>query len=215
MQRDKIVQTFVPLLVSNHIPIHLPPIIPNRGDLRKSALNRYLSQPLLPRENTRGKKRGEEERGWTGERISRQDSTIIPRFIQIYRSPVCVCRIDSNGEASRIAASLYRVGLNACVRYWRQLSVPFYFILFFSLSLLVHLAIQLDLFSFFLFFCAFKPASDSFFLFLLHLVRSFCVFDDKTRKESTLSCTRDSFRRAEIDCSRIICERSIENNYRG
>lgn len=142
MQRDKIVQTFVPLLVSNHIPIHLPPIIPNRGDLRKSALNRYLSQPLLPRENTRGKKRGEEERGWTGERISRQDSTIIPRFIQIYRSPVCVCRIDSNGEASRIAASLYRVGLNACVRYWRQLSVPFYFILFFSLSLLVHLAIQ-------------------------------------------------------------------------
>lgn len=35
-----------------------------------------------------------------------------------------VCCIDSNGEASRIAVSLYRVGLNACVHYWlRQLYI--------------------------------------------------------------------------------------------
>lgn len=30
---------------------------------------------------------------------------------------VCACCIDSNGEASRIALSLYRVGLNARVHY--------------------------------------------------------------------------------------------------
>lgn len=44
-----------------------------------------------------------------------------------------MCCIDSNGETSRIVASLYRVGLNACVHYWRQFYICFLFIPF-SLS---------------------------------------------------------------------------------
>lgn len=42
-----------------------------------------------------------------------------------------MCCIDSNGETSRIAASVYRVGLNAHVHYWRQLYICFLFIFLF------------------------------------------------------------------------------------
>lgn len=42
-----------------------------------------------------------------------------------------VCCIDSNGETSRIAVSLYRGGLNACVHYWRQLYICFLAVLSF------------------------------------------------------------------------------------
>lgn len=42
-----------------------------------------------------------------------------------------MCCIDSNGETSRIAVSVYRVGLNTHVHYWRQLYICFLFILLF------------------------------------------------------------------------------------
>ena len=120
----------------------------------------------------------------------------------------CACVVLIwNGEASRIAANLYRVGLNACVRYWRQLSVPFYFFSFSSLLVHFHLSptIQLatmygDLFPICFFFSFLFVSLNErqfffFFFFFISYVRSL-------RKDSTI-CTRQLSKMG-IDCLRII-----------
>jgi len=90
-----------------------------------------------------------------------------------------MCCIDSNGETSRIAASLYRVGLNACVHYWRQFYICFLFVFFFSFLFCAQHRVFDDSFSFMItrrYFIPFNP--------LTMTIRSICTIHCRIAGES-------------------------------